>query len=352
MRTHTRSGRRRGPLRGAVLAGVAAAALVVGVSTASATPTTSAASWLAGQLTGGNHYVVGGSTDVGLTEDGLLAFVAAGSGYTSQVSAIAGWLDSTTNIGGGSALGYIGSSTVHYPGALANTSLAVIAAGDDPTNWAGGLNLISLLESTEATSGSDAGEFVDPRDSPTYQGYANPTGQALAVIAIEHADPTFTGLSSAVSFLRGQVCSAGGYPSEFGSANCPADPDTTAVVSQALSYAGGTVNNLAAESANSWLDSDQATQSVGTAWQNYCQSPYTSVDPSVDSTGLAVDALLTDPRGASTWSADVSAGQSWLGSTQNSDGGMPACTASGSSDVRATVQGVPGLAGLGYVALL
>ena len=87
---------KRRTTRGMAAVALAAALVSAGTATAQATPTTDAATWLSGQLTTSNHYVVGGTTDVGLTEDGLFAFKAAGSGYTTQVSNIKTWLNSTT----------------------------------------------------------------------------------------------------------------------------------------------------------------------------------------------------------------------------------------------------------------
>lgn len=339
--------------RGIAVAALATGLVAVGTATANATPTTDAATWLSSQLTGGNHYVVGGNNDVGLTEDGLFAFKAAGSGYATQVTNIKNWLNSTTNIGGGSTVGYIGSSSVYYPGALAKTTLAVKAAAGNPKVWtSSNINLVSRLETTLVTSGTNAGRFADPRDTPTYYGYANPVSQALALIAIKNQDPTYSGLASAATYLRNQKCSDNGWSYQFGSCTT-LDPDSTGFVTQALAYVGGTANTTAATNGNAALNGKRVAQGSGkTAWQNICQSPFTTPSPSVNSTALAIQGLTANPSGSGTYATSIANGKAWLQSAQQSNGGLPACTAAGASDVRATTQGVQGLTGLTYAALL
>jgi hypothetical protein len=319
---------------------------------AAASPTTDAADWLSSQLVGpgSDHYEEFGSPSAGLTADGALAFDAAG--YATEASATTAWLADPVNING-----YIGTGGANYPGGLAKVALVALASGGNPSSWgSGSIDLITRLKSTLVTSGADAGRFADPRDTPTYFGYANPTVQALAILVIQDADPTWAGLASATSYLRSQACTDDGWTYEFPATTCTSsDPDSTGVAVQALSYVGGSANDTAATDANTWLVTEAVSQAPnGAAWQNICRSPWTTPEPSANSTALAIGGLLADPAGPSTHAATIGAGVTWLeyAQTDQSDGGLPACTDAGASDVRATTQGLLGLASLNYVDLL
>ncbi len=365
----------RGLWRTVATIGIAGAAIGTSATLAGATPTPTvkAATWLKGQLVGGTHYDTTFTTSTpspGLTADGLFAFAAA-SGFSGSVTTVATWLDSATHIGG-----YVGSSH-NYPGGLAKVALAAAVAkaaglSYTPTSFAG-TNLITDLEGTQVASGAKKGDFADPRDTPTYFGYANPTSQALAIIGLEKAAPSFAGLATAVTYLEGQVCtttsvpSHHGYPSVYGGCatnTIGGDVDTTGAVSQALSYYAAATGNAAAktaaENANDWLNATGVKFPVSTklTWKNFCQTPFTTLTPSVNSTALAIEGLVDDPRGPSHFATDVTKGTSWLVSAQNAtassptDGSLPACTASGPGSVRATTQGTQGLAGKSWVDLL
>ena len=168
-----------------------------------------------------------------------------------------------------------------------------------------------------------------------------------------------------MTYLEGQVCTTAdgggfhGYPSTYGGCatnSIGGDVDTTGAVSQALAYYAAATGNAtaktAAENANGWLDHEKAAAgSTKVTWKNFCQTPFTSLTPSVNSTGLAIEGLVDDPRGPSHFATDVTKGTSWLVSAQNAtvssptDGSLPACTASGPGSVRATAQGTQGWPG-------
>jgi hypothetical protein len=364
----------RGLWRTAATIGIAGAAIGASATLAGATPTPTvkAATWLKGQLVGGTHYNTTSTTSTpspGLTADGLFAFAAA-SGFSGSVTTAATWLDSATHIGG-----YIGASH-NYPGGLAKVALGAAVAkaaglSFTPTSFAG-TNLVTDLEGTQVTSGVKKGDFADPRDTPTYFGYANPTSQALAVIVLEKVAPSYSKLATAVAYLEGQVCTTGngggfhGYPSLYGGCatnTIGGDADTTGTVSQALSYYAAATGNAtaktAAENANGWLDHEKAAAgSTKVTWRNFCQTPFTSLTPSANSTALAIEGLVDDPRGSSHFSTDITKGKNWLVAAQNATassatyGSLPACTATGPGSVRATTQGTQGLAGLSWVDLL
>ncbi len=367
-------------LRMTTAAAGAAAAITAGigmsgpVAGATPPPAVRAANWLKTQLVTSNHFLTtftpSHPASPGLTAAGVFAFAAAGTSFDTNVTALTAWLDSATNVGG-----YIGSSH-DYPGGLANLALAAEVAKaenltDTPTSFAG-TDLITDLEATEVTSGADKGDFADPRDTPTYLGYANPTTQALAVIVLETAAPGFSKLGTAVAYLESQVCTTTngggfhGYPSVYGGCatnSIGGDVDTTGAVSQALSYyatqTGNATAEMAAEDANDWLNHEKsAVGATKVTWKNFCQTPFTTLMPSVNSTALAIEGLIDDPRGPGHFATDVTKGESWLASAQNTtassptDGSLPACTASGPGNVRATTQGTQGLAGTSWVALI
>jgi hypothetical protein len=347
-------------------AGIAATVIGAGVTMsgpiAGATPTSAAsaaATWLAApaQLQTGSHFLTtftpSHPASPGLTVAGVFAFAAAGASFNTDVKALTAWLDSATNIGG-----YIRTGTQYVGGALANVALAANAAhargySYSPTSFAG-TNLITDLEGTENATGKFTG------------GYPTPTGQALAIIALQRNAPTYSGLPKAVTFLEHQVCTTShpghglhGYPSTYtscSSSTIGGDVDTTGAVSQALSYYAthstnptATTAATAAAAANTWLDAVKVTGgSLKFTWENYCQSPYTTLEPSVNSTALAIDGLVNDPTGPTYWGTDIAHGVNWLESAQDTtpgstDGSLPACTASGVGNVRATTQGVQGL---------
>jgi hypothetical protein len=338
-------------------AGVAASALAlvvsVGAGPASAT-TSDAATWIAGQLTSpatGQAYLGGsGTPDVGLSSDGVFAFAASGTVTdVANEGKLLTWLNKSTNSGA-----YFRSGTDYYPGAMSKLALAAYAGIKDglsfnPLSFAG-VNLLTRTEATQAISG----KYVDAR------GYDNPTTQALAIIALTRgAKPTT--LAAAATYLEASVCSDGTYPGWWGGCGLSAQPspagdlDTTAVAAVALDYYGATYSDATATAAASTAYTKLAgfAQTTGTqsAWQNYCQSPWTSLDASANSTGLAVAALSHN----GTFSSLVTQGKNWLLAAQGTGtslGSLPACTNAGAGDVRATVQGILGLAGLSYVDLI
>jgi hypothetical protein len=327
--------RRGGSAVAAVLACAALAA-----PAAHASPASDASSWLAGQLTGGDHYVtVFGGTgydDAGLTADGLLAFAA--NGATTPAGATAGWLTS-----GAYPDGYVGDgSTESYAGALGKLSAALEAQGLDPndTSDTNGRTLVSDLQARQVASGPDAGRFSD---LSAFGDYSSMFGQAWGILALEKcaagacASPpsgTSTTVANAAAFVRGQQCPDGGFPSELDAATCTSDVDSTGMAVQALLAVGGTANDTAASDGVAFIS---GAQSGG---GDYWESAACGGVPSVNSTALAVMAL-------SAAGQPVGPYVTWLDGTQNGgpDFGLPACGATGAGDVRATTQGIYGLTG-------
>jgi hypothetical protein len=83
-------------------------------------------------------------------------------------------------------------------------------------------------------------------------------------------------------------------------------------------------------------------------WENYCSfAEPTKKLPSVNSTALAV-------MGGAEIGISINPAKEWLAETVASgpDKGMPACTATGAGDVIATAQGILGIFGKSYAALV
>lgn len=354
--------------RAAALIAATIALLALAAAPAVATPVTAAedaADWLTGELASdpdGSYFEIGfgGSPtdpDAGLTADGVLALVAADDGtpgsYGADFADMTDWLSDSSNLS--AYVGAGGMANDLNAGPLAKVIVALLAAGEDPTNVAS-RDLVDQLEGLEQGSlGADPGRFSD-------QGTDNSgtVGQALAIIGLDEADPSYTNangstLPDAVDYLIDQQCTATGFEGAFSWAlndtgNCTtnADVDTTAIAAQALMTSSDIDAQLAAIAAVDWLVNQQ-TLPAGYWQSNACTWP--SFSPSVNSTALAVQALALDGG----YGSEVSDATSWLEGTANTgptDYGLPACGASGAGDVRATVQGIPGLLELSYPDLV
>jgi hypothetical protein len=324
--------------RGGSAAALFALMLAFAAPVANASPASDASGWLAGQLVEGDHYEATFGEEVfddaGLTADGLLAFEATGA--ATPAAATASWLTS-----GAYPDAYVGDGEAEsYAGSLGKLGAALTAHGLDPNDPAdtGGRELMTDLVALQQGSG----RFEDvPFD------FSNPFGQSWATIALAACDRgACTGapagaaeaVEDSATYLRGQQCPNGGFPSQFGEVECTSDVDSTGMVAQALLTEGSGASEAAAEAAVEWLEA--AKSEAGDYWESTaCEPP----GPSANSTALAMMAL--DAVGAS-----VEGPSEWLQSTQNSgpDFGLPRCSASGAGNLRATVQGVYGLSGSLY----
>src|SRR5580658_4770262 len=125
-----------------------------------------AAQWLAGQLTPGGYIVTPGSSpatpDLSATANAVLALEAANVDLGVAKNALS-YLEQN-------ASSYYVVDGANGPGQLGLLILAAHALGVDPTNF-GGVNLVTLLEATEQTSGPDAGMYGTERQlSDAYVG--------------------------------------------------------------------------------------------------------------------------------------------------------------------------------------
>jgi hypothetical protein len=172
---------------------------------------------------------------VGTLADAIFAFAAAGAGQEAAATALAGIeanLDAYVMPGGSLA-----------PGALAKAMLAVQVQGADPTAF-GGRDLEADLRGLLVAGGSDDGRF----------GAGSVLDQALAILSLARTPGGVP--PSSVTWLTGVQCPSGEFAWD---ASCPAapgseDPDTTAIVAQALLAADETA---AADAAIAWLLSIQ-----------------------------------------------------------------------------------------------
>jgi hypothetical protein len=198
-------------------------------------PAADAAAWLTGELTGGlvrnEQYDL---DDVGLTLDVALALDAAGTeGAEADVEEIA------TAVAVPAVLtGYVGTAEAGLQaGPTAKTVLLAQAADRDPRRFAG-TDLVAQLEGLVSTEPDTAGRVADtgPED------YTTVIGQAYAVWALGDADSP--GATDATSYLLTQQCPDGWFrgvlPAPAAGQSCDDDPgsvpdvDTTALAVLAL----------------------------------------------------------------------------------------------------------------------
>jgi hypothetical protein len=334
-----------------------------------------ASAWLESQLqtaTKGKYCEsFNASAKVGQTIECMLAFKAAGRS-TPEAAAYEYVLENMN--------AYVGATpceskpTVLRAGSVAKLALAVAAEGGNPSEVGSGKrNLIADLKCLQIKSGGEAGRFEDIFNEKTEESFSNVTGQSLAIIALKACQKTScetgvaTPISNGAAYLRGQQCGKNGAepvegafrsPMGLAAGTCNAktpfetpynanaiEVDSTGAAVQALLTEGSTKSVTAAGKAVTWLEG--AINKEKHFWSNYCsESEPTKLLESANSTALGIMAYakkglsVTEPQG---WLESVVEG--------NAEGGLPACTASGSANVPATAQGVLGLYGTSYPKL-
>lgn len=193
----------------ALLAGVVAlpSSAVAGTGPTPPAAATSAASygggWLARLITAaGGHVPIDpakpstSAPDPSGTADAVLALHAADVGRASADAALS-WLEANYE-------GYVRVSGADVPGALAKLVLVAHASGADPRAFGTPrTNLVARLLATERSSGADAGLFGS--QDPTYDGSYRQGLALLALAALGRTDAT------AVRWLEGQQCADGGW---------------------------------------------------------------------------------------------------------------------------------------------
>jgi hypothetical protein len=123
--------------------------------------------------------------------------------------------------------------------------------------------------------------------------------------------------------------------------------DSTGTAVQALLTAGSTESKASAELALKWLKKERKLTRY---WQNYCSFEESSVIfPSVNSTALA---MMADVEGGVSFGK----AQKWLDGIVEAqpagEQGLPACTETGPPEVLATAQGILGMYGTTFPRLV
>ncbi len=301
------------------------------------------AGWLARQITANGGYLAPfGAPDAGNTAYAVSALVATGTGRAAVASAVA-FLK--TQVGD-----LQDSAGNDIAGALANLVLAATAAGEDPRAFGGTApenDLVTRLEATIRTTGSDAGLFG--AQAPTFDGAFR---QGLALAALDAADGSPATVTSGRGWLADQQCANGLWTSYRSDTSRPcevADPDTfagpdtnsTGLALQGLAATGGIPFRSKA------LASLKAVQSTDGGFP-YLAAPGLSSDP--NSTALSLQGILAarggpgSPRWSVGGATPFDALQSFqLGCAADAAdrGGYETTFAPGAPDVLATVQAVP-----------
>jgi hypothetical protein len=191
-----------------------------------ADPAEAALDWLEGELADdGGHLTssyddglggIGSFDDWGLTIDATLALAAAGRGDEPPATTAVEQLE--LNVGG-----YVtGFSEDRYAGAVAKALLVAAVQGEDTSDF-GGFDLPAELLARLQTTGPDAGRFSD---ASAFGDFSNGFGQALAILGLAQAGEPVP--SSAVTFLLGQQCPAGGFRGDYTvTGGCTTDADAT-----------------------------------------------------------------------------------------------------------------------------
>lgn len=299
----------------------------------------SGASYLVGQLTGGDHYTssFGGSTydDQGLTADGVFALLSAG-GQDAAVGRMVRYLEGQVDAYADTS-GMFGGP---YSGALAKLALVAESTGHDPHAF-GGADLLTVLADHVCTTTTTTGTCSAPGDFVS--SYAT-VSQALGVLALQ-SSPTasdhLTVTSPPVKRLLQLQCADGGFSSDLIAPGkpCTSEVDTTGYAVQALAAVASTDAQLA--KAQAYLQKAQHANGLfpGAAGENS------------NSTALAAQALQTlvtalvadtpnapGPKAVTpvvTWQSALRG----LRTLTNPDGGFGR-TAGDTSDVRASTQAV------------
>lgn len=303
------------------------------------------AAWLSGQFTTAGFIPVAGQpgqADLSATANAVLALASAGDDAPAEkgLAYLASNVDAYVSDGGSDG-----------PGQLALLILDAHALGSDPTSF-GGSNLVSRLLATEQTSGPATGLFG--AQDATYDG-AYRQGLALSALAAAGVTAT-TAVTAADQWLEGQQCPDGGWTSLITAANpCNGDPasysgpdtNSSAQAIQGLS-AQGALSDKAARLATKFLESAQDPDGGWGYEPNAAGAPGSS-DP--DSTALVIQAVLALGKSPSSaafvqnGTNPVAALDSYQLTTGPGAGGF-FFPGSSAADLLATYQALPAVAGV------
>lgn len=285
------------------------------------------AAYLVRQLAGSDHLAssYNGQTyvDYGGTIDVALALASTGT-QDGTLARLLGYLDAHV----GDDVDPGGTQGGPYGGAAGKLALLEEVTGQNPRDVSG-VDLLDILTGTVCTAATKDGACTAAGD---FHGAYSGLGQVLPVLALARAHVAVP--AAALTRLGQLQCADGGFSSELlaPGAACTSDVDTTGAALQALMLLPSQAAS-ADEAARFLLAAQQPDGGfVGAAGEN------------ANSTALAVQGLLADPSAAGSGAA-VTRGQAFLASLQQADGGLKVSATSSGSDLRATDQAVPALAG-------
>jgi len=313
-----------------------------------------AATWLAGQFVSG-EYIPSPATptppytpDLSATANAVLALTSAGT-HTSLANSALVYLEGQVDT-------YVTVDGSDGPAELALLILDAKSLGVSPTSF-GGTNLVARLLATQQTTGAQAGLFGTASQAADYD--AGNYVQGLALAALAAAGVTGTpAVVSAESWLTVQQCPNGGWTFLNTTSNpCNgkpahyAGPDTN---STALAVEGmeaqGALSTKAAASALHFLKKAEDADG-GWGYEPNTGSAPGSTDP--DSTALVIQALLAlgAPPASPEFTKSGTDPVAWLLADQIGSGsGAGAFVYPGYSgaNLLATYEAIPALAGVTF----
>lgn len=269
-----------------------------------------AVAWLRTQQQEGGGFSNGFApeSDVAATADAVVAIVSAGEAPTQWTS------------GGASPLDFLEQRALEVttPGLAAKVALAAIAAGEDPSAF-GGVDLLGVI----------AAGF-DPATG--FYG-AGPFDSALCLLALEHADAGAP--QEAIQALLRARQPDGSYAFDGAMTPGSGDSNTTALVVQALLIAGAGGETVAS------YDYFRRTQNPDGGWTYQKPSPF-GEETDANSTALVIQALLAGGQDLAAWNDPLAA----LTGLQQPSGALAYNAGTPGDNFLATVQAIPALAGV------
>ena len=274
-----------------------------------------------------------GTADFGLTIDGALALAATGD-QDAALRTIVSFLADGKDPSGDTVNEWTGIGTSDASGgAIGKEALLVEVIDGNPRSF-GGHNLISALNASVCTRASADGAACPAAGS--YLNAASLFDQALGVIAQLRAGQV--GQAAApIAYLESLQRKSGSFPSLIPPSGGP-DVDSTAVAMMALALAPGARAAADVAAGDRWLASRQERNGG---------FPGTGAE-SVNSTGLAIQALTLR---ADAYRARIGAADAFLAKQQNRNGGFNADAGQPGANLRASTQAVGGAAGTSFGTL-
>jgi len=311
----------------------------------------SGGSWLASQLNS-QGYIPSSSDpsqpDLSATANTILALASSGVDPSGARAALS-YMENNVNA-------YVTQDGSDGPAELGLLVLDAHALGADPTSF-GGTDLVSRLLATQQTSGTDTGLFGTETQVADYSAGVYQQGLALTALAAV-GDTGGSQIDEADSWIENEQCPDGGWTSYENADNpcngSPADyegPDTnsTSLAIMGLS-AEGALGSKDAKSAFSFLLGAQDSDGGWGYEPNAAGAPGTT-DP--DSTAIVIQAILALGKSPTESDLDgqsanpVAALESFQITSGSGEGAFTYPGLSGANTI-ATYQAVPAVAGVKF----